>query len=117
MDDTQLTVNNGGMSMELNREVLDCMMSLRRRLREELAVDIRISQPDAINSMLCACLTSSNEQTRQLGQLLAQYSDRPFAPPSATPRMQAGHPLLVDNLAQQPAGGSVRMYRGQRVYA
>lgn len=47
--------------MELNREVLDCMKSLRRRLREELTVDIRMSQPDAINSMLSACLTSSSE--------------------------------------------------------
>jgi hypothetical protein len=104
--------------MELNREVLDCMMSLRRRLREELAVDIRMSQPDAINSMLSACLTSGNEETRQLGQLLAQYSDRPFGEPAITPRMQAGHPLLVDDLAQRPpTSGSVRMYRGQRVYA
>lgn len=104
--------------MELNREVLDCMMSLRRRLREELTVDIRMSQPDAINSMLSACLTSSNEQTRQLGQLLAQYSDRPFGDSATTPRMQAGHPLLVEEHAHRPAtSGSVRMYRGQRVYA
>jgi hypothetical protein len=104
--------------MELNREVLDCMMSLRRRLREELTVDIRMSQPDAINSMLSACLTSSSEETRQLGQLLAQYSDRPFGEPATTPRMQAGHPLLVEDLAQRPpTSGSVRMYRGQRVYA
>ncbi|TIH09704.1 hypothetical protein [Pseudomonas leptonychotis] len=103
--------------MELNREVLDCMMSLRRRLREEMMVDIRMSQPDAINSMLSACLISSNEETRQLGQRLAQYSDRPFAQPSAAPRMQAGHPLLVEELTQGPASTSVRMYRGQRVYA
>jgi len=103
--------------MELNREVLECMMSLRRRLREELTVDIRMSQPDAINCMLSACLTSSNEETRQLGQLLAQYSDRPFGEPAITPRMQAGHPLLVEDLTHRPASASVRMYRGQRVYA
>ena len=103
--------------MELNREVLDCMMSLRRRLREELTVDIRMSQPDAINSMLSACLTSSSEETRRLGQLLAQYSDLPFAPAGAAPRMQAGHPLLVEEHAPRPASDSVRMYRGQRVYA
>ena len=103
--------------MELNREVLDCMMSLRRRLREELTVDIRMSQPDAINSMLSACLTSTNEETRRLGQLLAQFSDRPFAEPSPAPRMQAGHPLLTEDHTPRPATGSVRMYRGQRVYA
>ncbi|SFU01187.1 hypothetical protein [Pseudomonas marincola] len=33
--------------MELNKAVIDCMQSLRRRLRAELAVDIRLSQPDA----------------------------------------------------------------------
>lgn len=100
--------------MELNREVLDCMKRLRRRLREELAVDIRMSQPDAINSMLGACLTSTSEETRQLGRLLAQYSDRPFAP--AAPRLQAGHPLPSEEPQARPASGSLRMYRGQRVY-
>lgn len=103
--------------MELNREVLDCMISLRRRLREELAIDIRLSQPDAVTCMLSACLNSSNEQTRQLGQLLAQCSDRPFAQAGAVPRMQAGHPLLVEDPAPRRASESVRMYRGQRVYA
>jgi hypothetical protein len=105
--------------MELNREVLDCMKSLRRRLREELAVDIRMSQPDAISTMLSACLTSTSEETRQLGQLLAQYSDRPFASAaeSSTSRPQAGHALLDQDPQAKPTSGSLRMYRGQRVYA
>lgn len=103
--------------MELNREVLDCMKTLRRRLRDELAMDIRMSQPGAIDSMLSACLASSSEETRQLGQLLAQYSERPFGQPAPSARMQAGHPLLVEDLAHRPASNSVRMYRGQRVYA
>lgn len=103
--------------MELNRDVLDCMKSLRRRLREELAVDIRMSQPDAINLMLSACLTSGNEETRQLGQRLAQYSDLPFATPQATPQVQASQPPQEDEDAQRPASTSLRMYRGQRVYA
>jgi hypothetical protein len=105
--------------MELNRAVLDCMKRLRRRLREELAVDIRMSQPDAITTMLSACLTSTSEETRQLGQLLAQYSDQPFAPAAegSTPRLQAGHPLLSEEPRTKPTSGSLRMYRGQRVYA
>ena len=45
-----------GADMELNKAVLDCMQSLRRRLREELSVDIRLSQPDAVEAMLLACL-------------------------------------------------------------
>lgn len=64
--------------MELNRDVLDCMKTLRRRLREEQAVDIRLSQPDVINAMLSACLISSDEETRRLGQRLAQFNARPF---------------------------------------
>ncbi|WP_417660445.1 hypothetical protein [Pseudomonas sp.] len=99
--------------MELNKAVLDCMQSLRRRLREEMSIDIRLSQPDAITAMLSACLSSSNEDTRQLGQKLAQFSDNPnaFAPPSK--------PLQTDIAPIQPKAptGSLRMYRGQRVYA
>ena len=45
--------------MELNKAVLDCMQSLRRRLREELSVDIRLSQPDAVETMLLACLPAA----------------------------------------------------------
>ncbi len=103
--------------MELNKAVLDCMQALRRRLREEQAVDIRLSQPDAINAMLSACLGSSDEQTRQLGQRLAELSDSPYntAPEAPAPRMQAGHPLL--GTAHVASSGSVRIYRGQRVYA
>jgi hypothetical protein len=101
--------------MELNKAVLDCMQALRRRLREEQAVDIRLSQPDAINAMLSACLSSSDEQTRQLGQRLAELSDSPYIS-APQPRMQAGHPLLLE-AAHVANSGSVRTYRGQRVYA
>ncbi|MBU1330919.1 MAG: hypothetical protein KJ884_09270 [Gammaproteobacteria bacterium] len=104
--------------MELNKAVLDCMKTLRRQLRDEQALDIRLSQPDAITSMLSACLSSSNEETRQLGMRLAQLSETPFSfePSAPTPRMQAGHPLLVES-APVHHTGSVRIYRGQRVYA
>lgn len=101
--------------MELNKAVLDCMQALRRRLREEQAVDIRLSQPDAINAMLSACLGSSDEQTRQLGQRLAELSDSPYTS-APQPRMQAGNPLLLE-AAHVANSGSVRIYRGQRVYA
>jgi hypothetical protein len=104
--------------MELNREVLDCMKTLRRRIREEQALDIRLSQDDAVGAMLSACLASSDEETRRLGQRLAQFSDRPFnlASDSPAPRMQAGHPLLVETPGAGRPSGAVRIYRGQRVY-
>lgn len=60
--------------MELNKAVLDCMQSLRRRLREELSVDIRLSQPDAVEAMLLACLRSS-DQTPATCIRLAELSD------------------------------------------
>lgn len=100
--------------MELNKAMLDCMQALRRRLRTELAVDIRLSQPDAITAMLSACLTSSDEQTRELGQRLAQLSDSPYQATDAQP--SAPMPLLEAAHVRQ-ASASVRIYRGQRVYA
>lgn len=104
--------------MELNKAVLDCMQTLRRRLRSELAVDIRLSQPDAIEAMLVACLRSSDMETRALGQRLAQFLDSQDNLPTATPRVKATVEV-VRPLAQldSQARGSVRMYRGQRVYA
>ena len=56
----------GEVAMELNKEILDCMKTLRRRLREEQAVDIRLSQPDAIGAMLDGSLKSDDEETRRL---------------------------------------------------
>ncbi|MBP8185971.1 MAG: hypothetical protein KAX95_08800 [Pseudomonas sp.] len=67
--------------MELNKAVLDCMQTLRRRLRDELAVNIRLSQPDAINAMLLACLESSVESTRELGSELTELTGIQLPPP------------------------------------
>lgn len=90
--------------MEFNKALLDCMQTLRRRLREEQHLHIRLSQPDAIPAMLAACLCSSDELTRDLGKQLAAYSDN--APDTditpATPK---------------ESQSSVRIYRGQRVMA
>lgn len=99
--------------MELTREVLDCMKTLRRRIREEQAVDIRMSQPDAISAMLTACLASGDEEIRRLGQRLAQFSDRPFerAGKESAALLQPAQPLAT------PPSGSVRIYRGQRIPA
>ena len=85
--------------MELNKAMLDCMQTLRRRLREEQHLDIRLSQPDAISAMLAACLSSGDELTRELGKQLASYSsDAVPVPPTPT-----------------ASNSSVRIYRGQRV--
>lgn len=111
--------------MELNKAVLDCMQALRRRLREELSVDIRLSQPDAVEAMLLACLRSGDRDTRELGIRLAELSDFHSAAskpaPAHQPRQYRGHELpetaAAPALDEAPRGHSVRMYRGQRVYA
>ncbi|BAN50407.1 hypothetical protein [Metapseudomonas resinovorans] len=60
--------------MELTKAVLDCMQTLRRQLRDEQAVDIRLSQPDAILSMLNACAESRQGATRELGERLSELT-------------------------------------------
>jgi hypothetical protein len=105
--------------MELNKAVLDCMQALRRRLRDELAVDIRLSQPDAVVALLGACLRSSDPETRSLGQRLAEFSDSQDSSPASAKPLYRGHTQA--EIAAPPAlshpSGSVRIYRGQRVYA
>ncbi|MGQ7956776.1 hypothetical protein ACUTAF_03480 [Pseudomonas sp. SP16.1] len=96
--------------MELNKALLDCMQALRRRLRDELAVDIRLSQSDAVVALLGGCLQSSDEETRRLGQRLAELTDQ-------RPPTPAAKPVANVALPQAAPSGSVRIYRGQRVYA
>ncbi len=96
--------------MELNREILECMGTLRRRLRAEQALDIRLNQPDAISAMLSACLASTDEQTRQLGERLARLSERPLQ--AASKPTPPAEPVHLPTASK----GSVRIYRGQRVY-
>lgn len=60
--------------IELNKAILDCMRELRRRLREEQALEIQYQQSDAIERMLRACADSAREETRQLGERLSELS-------------------------------------------
>lgn len=53
--------------MELNKSLLDCMRAVRRRLREEQALDIHFQQRDAIAAMQAACARSGDATTRELG--------------------------------------------------
>lgn len=94
--------------MELNKEILDCMKALRRRLREEQAVDIHLNQPNAIDAMLDGSLKSDDEETRRLGMRLAELSDQP---------QRIGTPEPSVELPVARTSGSVRIYRGQRIYA
>lgn len=103
--------------MELNKAVLDCMQALRRRLREELNQEIRLSQPDVIESMLLACLHSNDPETRKLGIQLAELTEFHGTSKPATPTPAQRPVETSPNLESDAHAGSVRMYRGQRVYA
>lgn len=100
--------------MELNKAVLDCMQTLRRRLRAETGEDIRLSHSDALPRMLQACHASRSTETRALGRQLAQLSGHslPVEPPS-----RPSSPPPASSTALLPSGTTVRIYRGQRVYA
>jgi len=62
--------------VELTKAVLDCMQSLRRQIREEQALDIRLSQPDAIQQMLKACLTASQFKNAHARGKPAEFDDQ-----------------------------------------
>lgn len=100
--------------MELNKAVLDCMQTLRRRLRAETGEDIRLSHSDALPRMLQACHASRSTETRALGRQLAQLSGHslPVEPPS-----RPSSPPPASSTALPLSGTTVRIYRGQRVYA
>ena len=100
--------------MELNKAGLDCMQTLRRRLRAETGEDIRLSHSDALPRMLQACHASRSTETRALGRQLAQLSGHslPVEPPS-----RPSSPPPASSTALPPSGTTVRIYRGQRVYA
>ncbi|MOA57172.1 hypothetical protein D3C78_1813020 [compost metagenome] len=70
-----------------------------------------------------ACLRSADQDTRNLGIRLAELSDfQSAAEPSAPARQYRGQTLADEPAAAAAASdetprGTVRMYRGQRVYA
>lgn len=106
--------------MELTKPVLDCMQSLRRRLREELGADIHLNQADVVSALLEACERSDSIQTHRLGEQLAQLCG---VLPSAKPvrsqplyRGQVPSPQLAEVSPVAADERQVRIYRGQRVY-
>ena len=106
--------------MELTKPVLDCMQTLRRRLREELGENIHLSQEDVISALLEACERSDSIQTHRLGEQLAQLSGR--LPSGAATRSQPLYRGQIPNPQRTEAAPAavderqVRIYRGQRIY-
>jgi hypothetical protein len=82
--------------MELTREIIACMQTIRRRLRAETGLDIRISQPDAINQMLTACAASVSAESRRQGERLSQLSGLGVPPPAPVIPPAAPMPMLSE---------------------
>jgi hypothetical protein len=79
-----VATNERNTGVELTREILACMQHIRRQLRNELALDIRISQSDAPPRMLECCAQSTNAETCALGEHLSELSGIRRAPPALT---------------------------------
>lgn len=102
--------------MELNKAVLDCMQTLRRRLREELGAEIHLNQSDVISALLAACARSESLQTRQLGEQLNQLCGMPTSVETARGQPSQRGQTLADDDPEPPSGErQVRIYRGQRI--
>lgn len=69
--------------MEMTRDMIMCMQTIRRRLRSETGLDIRISEPDAVSKMLAACAASVSAESRRLGERLGTLTG--MAPPPPPP--------------------------------
>ena len=106
--------------MELTKPVLDCMQTLRRRLREELGENIHLSQTDVISALLAACERSDSVQTHRLGEQLAQLCGvLPSAEPARSQpvyRGQVPNPQHTEVSSPVSDQRQVRIYRGQRMY-
>lgn len=71
--------------MEMTRDMIMCMQTIRRRLRSETGLDIRISEPDAVGRMLAACAASVSTESRRLGERLGQLTGMAPPPPPQPP--------------------------------
>ncbi|MFT6431798.1 MAG: hypothetical protein ACJATR_002927, partial [Halopseudomonas sp.] len=66
---------------QFNRSTLECMTILRRRLKQELGITVRLSQEGAATEMIRLSATSTQEDLRELGQrlsgMVAEEPERP----------------------------------------
>gem|GEM_PF-382902 len=108
---------------QFNRGTLDCMTALRRRLKQDMGVTIRLAEPDAVERMLQLSNTSEMSEIRELGLRLSTLLMPSLAPDEEAMLAQGAiaarqyhqRATRVVELATEPptASASVRIYRGQ----
>ncbi|WP_283788183.1 hypothetical protein QNI23_002680 [Bermanella sp. WJH001] len=107
----------------LSKDMIDIMQQLRKRLRSEFGVELKLSQPDIVQSILNYVSKSHDQRTQLLFadledmmgvELMGRSEEKSEVP--TTKRMYRGQPIedasmsaaLVDNKPK-------RIYRGQVV--
>lgn len=111
---------------QFNRSTLECMTILRRRLKQELGVTVRLSEEGAAQAMIRLSTSSQQNDIRELGQSLSdmiRIEPEPSQPAafgqgaiaSRQRRMQGMNTdeAPPSSLSQGPS--AVRIYRGQVV--
>lgn len=96
--------------MELNREIIACMQIIRRRLRAETGLDIRISRPDAIAQMISACAASVSAESRRQGERLRSLTNEPepVIEVEPEPQMLLSEQELIDKYIKARYSGPLR---------
>ena len=112
---------------QFNRNTLECMTALRRRLKQELGVIVKLSDVDAVDHMIRLSRDSRLGDIRELGLRLADLTTPEVEPEAEMPMAQgaiASRQRLLQqtpnmNIEAPPARQSdsapVRIYRGQVV--
>lgn len=108
---------------QFNRGTLDCMTALRRRLKQDMGIVIRLAEPDAVERMLQISRDSALDDIRELGMRLSGLL-APLADPEEAVLAQGAiaarryqpretRPVEVNDEPSPTASTSVRIYRGQ----
>ncbi|MFO7706251.1 MAG: hypothetical protein R6V43_14150 [Halopseudomonas sp.] len=113
---------------QFNRSTLECMTALRRRLKQELGITVKLSDVDAVEHMIHLSQHSHLEDIRELGLRLADMTTPERAPQlemqlgqgAIAARQRLLHQVPGSGLeAPQPArqadAAPRRIYRGQVV--
>lgn len=113
---------------QFNRSTLECMTALRRRLKQELGVIVRLSDVDAVEHMISLSQDSHLDDIRELGLRLADITT-PVTEPEAEVLLGQGaiasrqrllHHIVAPDSdpsppSRQGASAPMRIYRGQIV--
>ncbi|TWI52999.1 hypothetical protein IQ22_02835 [Pseudomonas duriflava] len=81
--------------MEVSRALVECMLTVRRHLRDEGLGNFTLQSKESIHNMIVACALSQDDKTRALGIRLQVLSGLPE--PVTEPSFKASAEFLVDH--------------------